>query len=102
MRKKDASVYLEDIFNAIEHIEKYAVGGKQEFLRKHMKQDAIIRQLAVIGEAVKKLSSTLKKKHTDIPWKDIADMRDILIHNYADVDLDTIWNTVKQDLPSLK
>jgi uncharacterized protein with HEPN domain len=56
----------------------------------------------VIGEAVKKLSSELKKGHPEIPWKDVAGMRDKLIHDYFGVDLDAVWDTVRKDIPRLK
>jgi len=56
----------------------------------------------VIGEAVKKLSSELKKGHPEIPWKDVAGMRDKLIHDYFGVDLDAVWDTAEKDIPQLK
>lgn len=65
-------------------------------------QDAIIRRLEIIGEAVKNLPSSFKTKHPDIPWKQIAGMRDILIHEYFDVDLALTWKVVKQELPLIK
>ena len=61
-----------------------------------------MRRLSIIGEAVKHLSAEIKSKQPDIPWKDIAGMRDILIHEYAGVQLERIWNTIQNDLPPLK
>lgn len=102
MKKKDITIYLQDILDAIEHIEQYAIGGKKAFLSDHMKQDAIIRQLAIIGEAVKKLPISITRKCSEIPWKNIAGMRDILVHDYADIDVDMVWNVVKKELSPLK
>lgn len=102
MSKKDPAIYLQDIFHAIERIEEYAMGGKRLFLSDHMKQDAIIRQLAVIGEAVKKLPTSTTRQYSHIPWKNIAGMRDVLVHDYADIDTDMVWNVVKKDLPIIK
>ncbi len=102
MKNRDPKVYLEDIFNSIKQIEEYAKGGKKVFMREHMKQDAIIRQLAVIGEATKKLPASLTKKYPKTPWKSIAGMRDILVHDYANIDPEIVWNAVKKELPKLR
>jgi len=65
-------------------------------------QDAITRRLEIIGEAVKNIPAPYKAKHPDIPWKQMAGMRDVLIHEYFDVDLNLTWSVVKQELPSVK
>lgn len=65
-------------------------------------QDAVIRQIEIIGEASKQISPELKKKHSDVPWKDISGMRDKLIHSYLGVDVESVWATVEKDLPKLK
>ncbi len=65
-------------------------------------QDAIVRNIEIIGEASKKLSSGLKKKYQDIPWKMIAGTRDILIHDYFGVNIDIIWEIITNDMPELK
>ncbi len=62
-------------------------------------QDAVIRNLEIIGEAVKLVSDQTKKNHTDVPWKEIAGTRDKLIHDYFGVNIDVVWNIVKDDLP---
>jgi len=101
--RKDDSVYLRHVLDAICRIEEYTRGITHEnFLRSHLRQDAVIRQIEVIGEAVKKLSPELKGRHPEIPWKDVAGMRDKLIHDYFGVDLDAVWDTVKKDIPPLK
>lgn len=84
-------------------IEEYAEGFSQsDFFKNRSLQDAIIRRLEIIGEAVKNLPLTFRLKHTDIPWKQIAGMRDILTHHYFDVDLALTWKVVKHELPLIK
>jgi uncharacterized protein with HEPN domain len=68
----------------------------------HLIQDGAIRQIEIIGEATKRLSKEIRKSHPKIPWKDIAGMRDKLIHDYLGVDLAAVWDTVKKDIPALK
>ena len=100
---KTDKIYLLHILESINLIEKYSQGlTYAEFLKNPMIQDAILRRLEVIGEAVKKLSDDLKKKYPEIPWRDIAGMRDKLIHHYFGVDLKIVWNTIKKDIPQLK
>ncbi|MEK6967491.1 MAG: DUF86 domain-containing protein [Nanoarchaeota archaeon] len=101
--KKDDSVYLVHITEAIESIEEYIKGIKQsDFLSKKIIQSAVIREIEIIGEASKMLSNKLRESHDEIPWKKIIGMRDKLIHGYFGVDLNAVWKTVKEDLPLLK
>jgi uncharacterized protein with HEPN domain len=96
-------VYLGHIRDAIERIELYSAGMKaSEFRRNVLVQDGIIRQLEIIGEAVKRLSSPFRSSHPDTPWQDIARMRDKLIHDYFGVDIERVWTTVLEDIPPLK
>lgn len=74
---------------------------KDTFYSDHKCQFAVIRCLEVIGEAVKRLSRDVQKTYPDIPWSKMAKMRDLLIHAYNRVDLDQVWDTVQNDLPSL-
>ena len=80
--KKD-SVYLSHIVDSIAKIESYAEVGKEAFMAESHWQDAIIRNLEIIGEATKRLSETLKSKNLDVPWRSIAGLRDVLIHDYG-------------------
>jgi uncharacterized protein with HEPN domain len=101
--RKDDSIYLRHVLDAIFRIEEYTEDITHEyFLHSHLRQDGVIRQIEVIGEAVKKLSPELKGRHPEIPWKDVAGTRDKLIHDYFGVDLDAVWNTAKKDIPQLK
>ena len=99
---KSDLVYLHHIMDSIAKIESYAKVGKQEFMIATHWQDAIIRNLEIIGEATKRIGRPLKEKHTEIPWRSIAGLRDVLIHDYMGVDLESIWNVVINDLPPLK
>jgi uncharacterized protein with HEPN domain len=76
--------------------------SKREFLKSIEKQDAIIRRLEIIGEAVKSLSLGLRERYSGIPWRQIAGMRDILVHRYFGIDLDLTWEVIQRDLPKLK
>ena len=102
-KSKNPKIFLEDILESIERIEEYTKGKTlEEFLDIYEKQDAIIKRLEIIGEAVKNIPADIKKKHPKIPWKDMAGMRDILIHEYFGVIMERIWNTAKNDIPKLK
>ncbi|MEW6482620.1 MAG: DUF86 domain-containing protein [bacterium] len=101
--KKEDTAYLKHILDAITRIEEYTAGIEYEdFMENHLIQDGVIRQIEIIGEASKRISDEIKKKHLDIPWKDMAGMRDKLIHNYLGVDMDALWDTVENDIPTLK
>ena len=103
MNHRDDSIYLKHILDAISRIEKYVNRINRNRFAKHLLiQDGVIRQIEIIGEASKKLSTTFRNKHKHIPWKDIAGMRDKLIHDYFGVDIDAVWSTVEEDLPTLK
>lgn len=100
---KNDQVYLEHILEAISKIESFVnCLTKFDFDRNVLIQDAVIRNFEIIGEATKKISKQFTQKHSGIPWQDMAGMRDKLIHDYLDVDLDVIWRTIESDLPLLK
>lgn len=96
------SVYLRQILDAIDKIDAYAMVGRDVFLAESHWHDATIRQLEISGEATKHLSSELRDAHSHVPWRRIAGLRDVLIHDYMDVDVLTVWELTQRDLPSLK
>ena len=100
--KKDPHVYLLHIRNALLSIEQYTKGGKKHFLADELTQDGVIYNLAVIGEAVKKLPKPLRTAYPTIPWKSVAGLRDIVIHDYDSTDIQKIWKIVERDLPPLR
>ena len=100
---KNDKIYLRHILDAISDIEKFIIGvSEEDFSKNREKQYAVLRGLEIIGEASKNLSDELKAKCPGIDWKNIAGMRDKLIHAYFGVNLPLVWETVKNDLPQLK
>lgn len=101
--KKDDRVYLLHMLEAIGQIREYTRElDYHRFKSSRLVQDGVIRQLEILGEATKNLSSTTRAKAPDIPWKDMAGMRDVLVHQYFGVDLDAVWATVGEDLPQVE
>lgn len=100
---KDDRVYIDHILQCIERILSYISGKSHErFCDDHLTQDAVVRQLEIIGEATKRVSMELRKKNPNLPWSEMAGMRDILIHDYIDVDIDIVWKTASESIPELK
>jgi len=94
-------LYLESIRDCLERIAEYTEPGEAAFLASRLIQDGVIRNLEVIGEATKNLSDDLRASNPSIPWRQIAGMRDVLIHDYLKVNLSRVWRTVESDLPPL-
>ena len=102
MSKRGNKEFLYDIKEAIRRIEDY-IGqmNYEEFLQENKTQDAVVRNLEIIGEAVKNLSEPMKKKYNKIGWKDFAGMRDKVIHHYFGIKWDIVWSVIKDKLPKL-
>lgn len=99
---KSDLVYLRHILDAIQKIESYVSVGHETFMSTSHWQDAVIRQLEIIGEAAKRLSPDLRSRYPQIPWKRIAGLRDVLIHDYLGVDISLVWRITQTYLPELK
>lgn len=99
---KDRRVYLAYILECTQKIERFTAEGKDRFLRDDMVQDAVIRNLEIIGEAAKRIDDDYRVAYPDVPWRALAGLRDVLIHQYEGVDLGRVWTIVEKDLPPLK
>lgn len=102
-KSRDQSVYIEDMLESIELIQNYLTSiSEADFAVDIEKQDAVIRRLEIIGEACKQVLPHTKGKFPDIPWREMAGMRDVVIHQYFGVTVSLIWKVASRDLPSLK
>src|SRR5690625_3064890 len=99
---KNDKVYLYHILECIENIESYIPNGKSDFFSSKLIQDAVIRNLEVIGEATKRVSQDLRQQYSQLPWREMAGLRDVLIHNYFGVDNGIVWNVFEKEIPTLK
>jgi len=96
---RDDRQRLQDILEAIELIEKYASKGRAAFEQDELIQIWFLRHLQIIGEASRALSDNIRESYPEIPWAKIIGMRHILVHNYFEIDLPIVWNTVELELP---
>jgi uncharacterized protein with HEPN domain len=100
---RNDKIFIEHILISISAIESFIQNvDKNHFLKNRMMQGAIIREIEIIGEAAKNISRETRNKNRSIPWKQIAGMRDKLIHHYFGVDLNIVWNTIQEAIPPLK
>jgi uncharacterized protein with HEPN domain len=101
MQRDEDRVLRYDIERAAQRILKYTEGGRAEFLSDPMMQDAVIRNLEIIGEAAGKLSDAAKEDMDDVPWARVIGLRNVLIHGYRDVDMEVVWRVVEEELELL-
>lgn len=101
--KRDYSFYIKDILQSIRQIEKFVEGlSYEEFRHDDKTVSAVIRKLEIIGEAAKHVPAKIKQSHPELPWTEMARMRDKLIHGYFGVDSDIVWKVIKLRLPEVK
>ena len=102
MSKRKDTAIIQDIKEAIERIISYISRMEyDDFLHDYKTQDAVVRNIEILGEAAKLLTNKTKEKYPDIPWKDIAGTRDKLIHDYFGVNIDIVWDIAKNEIPTL-
>lgn len=99
---KDIAPYLHHILDAIAAIEEYTREGKGAFLSDRKTQDAVIRNLEIIGEAARNIPPEVRDAYADIPWREAAALRDVLIHKYFNIDLQIVWVVVEKELPAMR
>jgi uncharacterized protein with HEPN domain len=102
MSKREPSVLLDDIRTSIEKIQRYIAGLVDgSFLADEKTTDAVVRNLEIIGEAAKQLASEFKNRHSEIPWAQIAGLRNRIVHNYAGIDLKLVWSILQTAIQKL-
>jgi len=103
MSKRSVSLLLDDMWEAIERIERYTKGVAHEtFTHDEKTIDAVARNLEIIGEAANRLPEEFKRQHPDIAWPQIVGLRHRIVHDYFGIDLRLVWEILQQDLPTLK
>ncbi|MCF6360136.1 MAG: DUF86 domain-containing protein [Cyclobacteriaceae bacterium] len=102
-KQRDELVFLEDILDCIDKIAEYVKGiSENDFEKNIEKQDAIIRRIEIIGEATKRISTETRSQYSSIPWREMAGMRDIVIHEYFGITTPLVWRVATADIPNLK
>ena len=99
---KDDTVYLRHSLECIRRIEEDLAEGRERFMESHTLQDAVLRNLQVMAESTQRLSETAKATQPNVEWRKIAAFRNILVHDYLGIDLDTVWDITQRDIPELK
>jgi len=98
---KDPRLFLVDILERARRVRRYTAEGRDAFEASDMRQDAVLRNLEVIGEAAKGIDEEHRQRWEHVPWRRMAGLRDVLIHAYRDVELDAVWTVCQEDIPAL-
>lgn len=99
---RDDRVYLEYVRESVDHVERYVQGGRESFFTDPLVRDAVLRRMETLADAASHLSTDVQGRHPEIPWRRIADFRNVLAHGYVDLQLDLVWQSVVDDLPPLR
>ncbi|MBC2696939.1 MAG: DUF86 domain-containing protein [ANME-2 cluster archaeon] len=103
MKKRDYGDFVQDILDSINDVENFIDGMEfEDFIKDKKTIYSVVRAIEIIGEAAKNVPEQIRKKYPDVPWKQMAGMRDKLIHEYFGVDLEILWKTAKDDVPQLE
>ncbi len=103
MPERDWALRIKDIHESLSRVIKYTQGMNiDKFFADQLIYDAVMRNLGIVGEAVKHVPDEIKEKHKDIPWKQIAGLRDFVIHEYFGIANNVIWDAIENDVPKLK
>jgi uncharacterized protein with HEPN domain len=99
---KDSRLYLIHISECIARIEEYTRTGRDAFMQSSLLQDAVVRNLQVMGESTKHLPEEWKAAYPDVPWRKIIGFRNVVVHDYMEIDIPAVWEVVERDLSDLK
>ncbi len=103
MSKRDVRLFLADMLESIEKIERYTRGlNFEQFAANDLVVDAVVRNLEIIGEAARRIPEALRQRYPDVPWRRVVGLRNVVVHEYFDVDLGIVWTIVRENLPTLK
>lgn len=95
-------VYVSQILEAIKKIQGYTKEGRDVFYDTIIIQDAVMRNIEIVGEVAKRISTEFKDKYDQVPWRQMAGIRDVLIHDYDSIDMSIVWNVVNTELPKIR